>query len=201
MDLQKLNEEKEGNPSSHLKTRPQRNMDNKASDQPATETDMKWHSLSDLFSQERLTASLFFNLILTFGSGHKQLAFCDCAACDEGFRDMLALLINVTEKKNLKASSPEIVTRAREMDRTKFKLDFSKFFTNKICPSSNADDPGNVSVGENSQNSGKIVIEIGSEAIENAVFNVLKSDKGQEVLRFLSQKKPGRPSKGKSSKL
>jgi hypothetical protein len=38
-------------------------------------------------------------------------------------------------------------------------------------------------------NNGKILIEIDSNVLENAVFNVLKSEKGQEIIRSVPRRR------------
>jgi len=111
---------------------------------------------------------------------------------------MLALIANVTEKKKLTAQSREIVIKARGEQIDGHTIDFAKMI-NKIQEKERNKQPEEKQeLIPRRTNSGKILIELDPEVIENAVFSVLKSEKGQEIIRSIPKRRkkknePGGP--------
>jgi len=94
-----------------------------------------------------------------------------------------------TEKKNFTAQSREIVIKASydKIEGITFDIpDFLQRYTEKsVNKTSVKQDDSSIKKSPN----GKISIELEPEVIENAVFNVLKSEKGQEIIRSIPRKK------------
>jgi len=76
---------------------------------------MTWHEM---------TFPFFLNLVLLFAEGKKDLGFCDCAVCNLGYRELQTTIINLTEKKKLKPSSREIVSKYHGADIAGMKIHF-----------------------------------------------------------------------------
>lgn len=165
---------------------------------PDNEDIIHWHSVRAMCNQYSMSFQNFFFLMAIFGCGEKKLGFCDCASCNLGYRDMLALIANVTEKKKLTAQSREIVIKARGEQIDGHTIDFAKMI-NKIQEKERNKQPEEKQeLIPRRTNSGKILIELDPEVIENAVFSVLKSEKGQEIIRSIPKRRkkknePGGP--------
>ena len=129
-----------------------------------------------------LPAVLF--LISMLASGKSKLGFCECATCNQGYREFMAISENSSGKK-LKASSREIVKKAREEDITGFTLDIADLFKRL---GSHDDNKANQKTTEKpmrntTANEGKILLEIDETVIEYAIIKVLSSDKGQQIIK------------------
>jgi hypothetical protein len=147
-----------------------------------------WHSVRAMCNQYTMSFPNFFFLMMILGRGEKKLGFCDCASCNLGYREMLTIIANVTEKKKLTAQSREIIIKARGEQIDGHTIDFAKLIG--IMQEKN----GNEQPQEKQEsipqrvNHGKIVIEIDPGVLENAVFAVLKSERGQEAIRSVPRK-------------
>jgi uncharacterized protein (DUF3084 family) len=139
-----------------------------------------------------MTFSDFFYLVILLGKGDKQLGFCNCASCNQGYRELLAAMTNATEKKNLTAQSREIVIKSREEKIDGFKIDFSKFL--KVLTEKKNKETEKATAEITEARNGKIIIELDYQVLENAVINVLKSEKVQKIVQSIPRKK-GRPKK------
>jgi hypothetical protein len=129
-----------------------------------------------------LPAVLF--LISMLASGKSKLGFCECATCNQGYREFMAISENSSGKK-LKASSREIVKKARQEDITGFTLDIADLLKrlgshddNKANQETTVTPMRNTTVNE-----GKILLEIDESVIEFAIIKVLSSDKGQQIIK------------------
>ncbi|QSZ66353.1 hypothetical protein RJ40_01985 [Methanofollis aquaemaris] len=169
---------------------PSRNGKKSASqkDSPKDGDVIHWCTIRTLCDSYEMSFSLFMNLILILASGKKKLGFCDCPMCHQGYREMLANIINITEKKKLTAHSRAIVIQARgdQIDGVKFDIPkYVGYLTEKRGerPAPQIEDPG-----PNPANRGKITIEIDSDVLENAVLTVLKSEKGREIIQSIPRK-------------
>jgi uncharacterized protein (DUF2267 family) len=148
-----------------------------------------WHSIRGLCNSFEMTFPNFLVLMMVLGRGEKKLGFCDCASCNKGYREMLATIANVTEKKKLTAQSREIVIKARGEQIDGHTIDFAKLIgkmQKKVEDEQSQEKQESVL---QRVNSGKIVIELDPEVIENAVFTVLKSERGQEIIRSIQRKR------------
>jgi hypothetical protein len=150
---------------------------------------IKWCSISALCNSHEMTFPIFFNMVLIFGDGRKQLGFCDCVACNLGYRELLAFVTSATENKKLKASSREIVIKAREMKIAGKKFNISDFLSRENIPGDNNSNKGNELQKVERVSTGKILIEIDSGVLENAVINVLKSEEGRGIIRQIKNEK------------
>jgi hypothetical protein len=129
-----------------------------------------------------LPAVLF--LISMLASGKSKLGFCECATCNQGYREFMAISENSSGKK-LKASSREIVKKTREENITEFTMDVSDLLKklgsqedNKTNQETTVTPIRNTLVNE-----GKILLEIDETVIEHAIIKVLSSDKGQQMIK------------------
>ncbi|MEN6396008.1 MAG: hypothetical protein ABFC78_05950 [Methanoregula sp.] len=158
-----------------------------------------WHSVRAMCNQYAMSFPNFFFLMMLLGRGEKKLGFCDCASCNQGYREMLATIANVTEKKKLTAQSREIVIKARGEQIDGHTIDFSKLIS-KMQEKEVDQQPEETqeSVPRRTTRE-KITIELDPEAIENAVFTVLKSEKGQEIIQSIPRKR-GRKKKTNENK-
>ncbi len=101
---------------------------------------------------------------------------------------MLATIANVTEKKKLTANSREIVIKARGEQIDGHTIDFSSLI-GKMQENEGVEVPEEKPESIPQRvNKGKITIELDTEVIENAVFNVLKSEKGQELIQSIPRR-------------
>ena len=126
--------------------------------------------------------------MMVLGSGEKKLGFCNCPSCNLGYREMLATIANVIEKKKLTAQSREIVIKARGEQIDGHKINFSKLIgkdEEKKGDEQSQEKPESI---PQRANNGKIVIELNSEILEDAVFNVMKSERGREIIRSIPEK-------------
>ncbi|QYZ78114.1 hypothetical protein E2N92_01040 [Methanofollis formosanus] len=184
------------------KSRPSRNGKKSTlqKDSPKDGDVIHWCAIRTLCDSHEMSFPLFMNLILVFASGKRKLGFCDCPACHQGYREMLANIINVTEKKKLTAHSRVIViqTRGAQIDGVKFDIpEYVGPLTEKRGekPTPQIEDPV-----PHPANRGKITIEIDSDVLENAVLTVLKSEKGREIIQAIPRKytkTKGQDGKGK----
>ena len=157
-----------------------------------------WCAIRALCNSFEMTFPLFFNLVIILARGDRKIGFCHCAACNQGYRQMLANITNMTDNKKLTAQSREIVIKARSEKIEGLKFDISKFLGRL------GEKEGNTPTQEKEvtpqyMNNEKIVIEIESNVLENAVFNVLKSEKGQEIIRSIPRRKNKVKRSGESS--
>jgi len=147
-----------------------------------------WHSVRAMCNQYSMSFPNFFFLMMILGRGEKKLGFCDCTSCNIGYREMLALIANVTEKKKLTAHSREIVIKARGEKIDGHTIDFSGLI-GKMQEKEVSKQPEEKQESVPQQtNTGKIMIEIDPGVLENAVFAVLKSERGQEAIRSVPRK-------------
>jgi len=154
---------------------------------------LHWHTIKALCGRE-ISFPYFFYVMMVLGQGDKQLGFCDCTSCNQGYREMLTAITNVRENKKLTPQSREIVIKAREVTIDGVKFDISKMIRNDE-ENKEIKDPQNYQESIPRQpNNGKIVIEIDPGILEDAIFTVLKSETGQEIIRSIPKKR-GRPKK------
>ena len=148
-----------------------------------------WHSIRGICNSYEMSFPNFFVLMMVLGSGEKKLGFCDCPSCNLGYREMLATIANVTEKKKLTAQSREIVIKARGEQIDGHKINFSKLIRKDEIKKGDEQPQEKTEPIPQRVNTGKIVIELDTEVIENAVFNFLKSEKGQELIQSTPRKR------------
>lgn len=172
------------------KPRPSQNEGESTSkmDPPKDKDVIHWCTIHALCNSYEMSFPLFLNLVLILATGKKKLGFCGCPACNQGYRQMLADIVNATEKKKLTAQSRAIVIKARgaKIDGVKFDIpEYVEVLTKKegkiSAPQIEHPEP-HPPISE------KITIEINSGALENAVFKILKSEKGQEIIRSIPRK-------------
>lgn len=93
----------------------------------------------------------------------------------------------VSKKKNLTAQSREIVIKSSydKIDGMTYDISelLGKYFEKPVKSIEWRELP------EKTASNGKIIIEIDSEVLENSVFNVLKSEKGREIIRSTMNRK------------
>lgn len=156
---------------------------------PENEKVIHWCAIHSACSSFSMTFPLFLTVVFLLAKGDKTLGFCDCPVCNQGYRELQAWIKNGTEKKNLTANSREIVIEARNEKIDGMNYDISKLLENVEGKNIEKSAPeGAESVARKSA-SGKIIIEIDSDVLEDAVFNVLRSERGQEVIRSTPRKR------------
>jgi hypothetical protein len=124
-------------------------------------------------------------MIALLAKGKSKLGFCGCAACNQGYREWLAFSNDPDGERQLKASSREIVVKAREDDFTKITLDVAHLINttgSKERDGTNQASPIAISPVIRS-GEGKIFIELDESVIERAVLNVLSSEQGQNIIK------------------
>ena len=155
---------------------------------PDDENVIHWCTIRALCNSSDLSFPLFFNMVIMLAKGEKKLEFCHCAICDRGYRELQAGIINGTEKKNLTAQSREVVIKASYEKIDGMNFDISGFLEsirekNVNQKSEEMDDSLTKKVPN-----GKITIEIDCDVLDNAVLNILKSEKGREVIQSIPRK-------------
>ena len=150
---------------------------------------IKWCLVSALCNSYEMTFPIFFNLVLTLAEGKKQLGFCDCPSCNRGYRELLAIVTSGTEKKKLTASSREIVIKARETKIEGMKFDVSHFLSRENIAEEDKPKPDIELLNKDRRNADKIIIEINPDVLENAVYNILKSEKGRVLIQQIKKEK------------
>jgi len=153
-----------------------------ASKQKAADEDViHWHIIRAWCNTHGMTFSDFFTLSSFFAKVIKSWAFAIASYA----------MINAPEKRNLTAQSREIVIKSQEDKIDGFKIDFSQFLQvlKKNDHERTVETPKS---GISELTGGKIVIELDPSVIENAVFNILKIDKGQEMIRSILRKRTKR---------
>lgn len=155
---------------------------------PDNEKVIKWCVIQSWCNTARMSFSRFFNLVVILANGEMKLGFCNCSACNQGYREMLAMVADTTGKKKVTAQSREIVIKARGCKIDGFALDISEFL--RMIKEKEESDHGYEDENPKPQrhDTGKIVIEIDPGVLENAVFAVLKSERGQEAIRSVPKK-------------
>lgn len=173
-------------PSKLIKTKAKESSKKKKSDE---ENVIQWHTVRAMCNFTSMSFPNFFLLLMLLGRGEKKLGFCDCASCNQGYREMLATIVNVTEKKKLTAQSREIVIKARGEQIDGHTIDFSTLIQKTLEKEGKElpkEKPEPIPLQANNK---KIVIEIDPSVLENAVFSVLKSEKGQEIIRSIPRRR------------
>ena len=150
---------------------------------------IKWCLISALCNSYQMTFPIFINLVLSFADGKKHLGFCDCPACNRGYRELLAYVTSGTEKKKLTASSREIVIKARETKIDGMKFDVSHFLSRENIAGDDKSKPGHELPRKEQVNADKITIEINPDVLENAVYNILKSERGRVLIQQIKKEK------------
>lgn len=124
-------------------------------------------------------------MIALLVKGKSKLGFCECAVCNQGYREWLAFSTEPKGKVKLKASSREIVKKAREADITKTTLNVA-YLVNTVGLKENneRDQKSDVQITPTCRtNNEKIYIELDETVIERAILNVLSSEKGQKIIK------------------
>ena len=124
-------------------------------------------------------------MIALLAQGRSKLGFCECAACNQGYREWLAFTTNLDGKENLKASSREIVKKAREEDFTEVTLNVAHLVNNLGLKGRDVTDQVTTAPTPpiNRTSDGKILIELDESVIERAVLNVFSSEQGQNIIK------------------
>lgn len=124
-------------------------------------------------------------MIALLAQGKSKLGFCECAACNQGYREWLAFYNDPHGERKLKAGSREIVIKAREEDYSEVTLNVAHLVSN--LGSKGRDVANQVSAVQsapiNRTSDGKILIELDESVIERAVLNVLSSEQGQNIIK------------------
>ena len=167
------------------KTQPTKKKTKASSKLESSESDevINWCDIRATCNSFELSFPHFFYLVLLLAKGTTKIGFCHCSVCNQGYRELLASTINATENKKLTAQSREIVIKARGDKIDGLKFDVSKFLNVMGGKDGERQSKESQESIPQLQKTGKIVIEIDSAVLENAVCNVLKSKKGQEILQ------------------
>lgn len=124
-------------------------------------------------------------MIALLAQGKSKLGFCECAACNQGYREWLSFTTNIDGKENLKASNREIVIKAREEDYSEVTLNVAHLVNNLGVKGRDVTNQVTTAPTApiNRTSDGKILIELDESVIERAVLNVLSSEQGQSMLK------------------
>jgi hypothetical protein len=162
--------------------------------QPENDKVIHWCTIKASCNSLEMSFPSFLIIVILLAKGEKMLGFCHCATCNRGYRELQAWIINGTEKKKLTAQSREIVIKASYDKIDGMTYDFSKlvgYDKDKMetpAPHENGD------IIPRRTNNGKILIELDPVILADAVFSVLKSERGQEIIQSIPRKR-GRPKK------
>ena len=153
---------------------------NATKDSQSSDKVIKWCQIHAMMNYHEMTLPLFLNLVLLLAKGRMDLGFCDCSACNSGYRELQTDIINRTEGKNLKPSSKEIVSRFYDADISSLKFHFPKFING--TPSNEHEN--SVGLSEIAPRSNdKILIEVNRGVIEDIILKVLSSEQGQQIIK------------------
>jgi hypothetical protein len=155
---------------------------------PENEEVINWCVIHAWCNTYKMSFPLFFNLVSILARGEKKLGFCNCSTCNLGYREMIANVTRLTENRKVTAQSREIVMKARGIKIEGMTFDFSEFLT--LIKENEGDNHAHEKEAPKPQqtNNGKIVIEIDPGVLENAIFAVLKNERGQEAIRSVPRK-------------
>jgi hypothetical protein len=174
-------------PDDEKKPRNNRNNRVQKTKRPGDENVMKWCGIQAILDAHEMTFQTFLILMWMLAQGHKKLKFCNCPACNKAYRDMTALIVNTTEKKNLNANSREIVIKCRGEKIDGYTIDFSKLFHQEKAEGTFCQEQP--AVLSHKINRGRIVIELEPEVLEETVINVLQSERGREIISSIPRRR------------
>jgi len=161
---------------------------------PEDERVIHWCTIRASCNSSEMSFPLFLVIVLMLAKGEKVLGFCRCASCNRGYRELQAWIMKGTEKKKLTAQSREVVIKASYDKIDGMTYDFSKLMQKDEGEKESKVPQDGEKLTPRRTNNGKIVIELDPVILEDAVFAVLKSEKGQEIIQSIPRKK-GRPKK------
>jgi hypothetical protein len=155
---------------------------------PDDEKVIHWCMIRAVCNSSDISFPTFLVVVLMLAKGEKVLGFCNCASCNRGYRELQAWIINGTERKNLTAQSREIVIKS-----SYDKIDGMTYDISKLLGKYQEINANETSIERNDlplkkTPGGKITIEIDSEVLENAVFNVLKTERGRAIIQSVPRK-------------
>ena len=128
-----------------------------------------------------MTFPYFLLLNVLLAEGKKDLGFCDCHICREGYRELYVYLKNLKGNKKLKTSNREVVIESLEADFPSLSYNIPELITG--IPQPNTQDNSVVKgPGKNS----KISIEIDAHVLEEVVYHILSSERGQALIQKYS---------------
>lgn len=154
---------------------------NATKDTRLNENVIKWCEIHAVMTWHEMTFPFFLNLVLLFAEGKKDLGFCDCAVCNLGYRELQTTIINLTEKKKLKPSSREIVSKYHGADIAGMKIHFPQLMSKEI--EDHKKDNNFTDYEKSLKGKEKITIEFEREVIEKIILNILSSENGQQILK------------------
>ena len=147
-----------------------------------------WCTIRTLGKSSDLSFPYFFSLVILLARGEWRLGFCNCTSCNLGYRELQAWIMNEPEKKKLTAQSREVVIKASYDKIETISYDIPKFLERYKAESFDEKSGEKDDSPIKKVPSGKITIEIDCEVLDNAVLNVLKSEKGREVIQSIPRK-------------
>jgi hypothetical protein len=156
--------------------------------QPENKKVTHWCTIRAVCNSFEMSFPTFLVVVLMLAKGEKVLGFCHCARCNRGYRELQAWIINGLEKKNLTAQSREIVIKASYDKIDGMTYDISELLGKYQEKSANQKSIERDDSLIKKTTSGKITIEIDSDVLEDAVVNILKSEKGREVIQSVPRK-------------
>jgi hypothetical protein len=159
-------------------------------EKPKQEDIFKWCGIRGVCNSLEMDFPMFFMLALSLAQGKKYLGFCDCHTCSQGYRQVLAWLAKSKggEAAKLTAQSRDVILRARNTEINGLTFDISRT-ASKGKGIRNEDS----SIGKNNgaprkTAPGKISIEVDPRVLEEAVINVLNSERGREIIQSVPRR-------------
>lgn len=177
-----LRDDKSETPYHPKKTKSSRKKSVKNSDSDCQK--ITWCVIVAFMRSYEMTFPLFLLLNILFAEGKRDLGFCDCHVCNQGYREFYAQMENLGGKKKLKSSSREVVIKALETDIPSKIFHIPKFVTN----TSKLYDDSTVETGKIPDANNKISIEIDAGVFENLILQVLSSERGHKLIRNCEHK-------------
>jgi len=127
-------------------------------------------------------------MICFLAEGRSELGFCDCAICKQGYREILAVVTGLSEKRKVNPASREIVKKAQDVDITQITFNISELMdvVGSRPKTQISGERAATNIQSTRTDNGKIVIELDDTIFERAVMKVLMSEEGQNLIKKAS---------------
>ena len=163
---------------------PKKTRSSKAKPKKKSETEnekITWCFIVRTMRSFNMTFPYFLLLNLMLAEGKKDLGFCDCHICCEGYRELYVYLQNLKGNKKLKTSNREVVIESLQSDYPSLSFNIPELITPGSKP-----DKSVKTERTNNEGSNKISIEADAHVLEDVIFGILSSKRGQALIRKYS---------------
>ena len=160
-------------------------------EKPKQENVFKWCGIRGLCNSFEMDFPMFLMIGLALAKGDKYLGFCECHTCNQGYRQLLAWLAKSKGGEaaaKLTAQSRDVIIRARNTEINGLSFDVSRALPKGKEKTADQSPPGKDPARSNKSSTGKISIDIDPEVLEGIIVNVLKSERGREIIQSVPRK-------------